>query len=175
MKIAVRDGVEPLWVKHPTQDVAAMELEVPAGSGVKPLPIAVLADDPAAASAGFTVGSDVLVLGFPTRFEVAKIGFPVCRRGCIASFPVVPIDQNPTMIIDHSTFEGDSERAGLHRCRPGDASKPLLVALVVSQFRHTENLVTFTGKQDHQPPARAGDRRPGGRDPRDPEARDRES
>jgi hypothetical protein len=88
--------------------LAAMGLEGPAGSGVKPLPIAVLADDPAAASAGFTVGSNVLVLGFSTRFEVAKLGFPVCRRGCIASFPVVPIDQNPTMIIDYSTFEGDS-------------------------------------------------------------------
>ena len=146
VKIAVRDGEKPLWVKHPTQDVAAMELKVPEGSGVRPLPIAILAEDTAAAAAGFTVGVEVWVLGYPTRFEVNEIGFPVCRRGCVASYPVVPIGKHPTMIIDYSTFEGDSGGPVFIR-RHGEDRKPMLVGLVVSQFRHTENLETFTGKQ----------------------------
>lgn len=146
VKLAVRDGKKPLWVKHLKQDVAVMELELPEDSGVQALPVSVLATDDLAQSSGYTVGSGVVVLGFPTRFEVNGAGFPVARRGGVASFPVIPMAKNPTVIVDFTTFEGDSGGPVFMRLNGGNG-KPLLVGLVVSQFRHTEKLKTFTGTQ----------------------------
>ena len=143
IEIRVRKGERPLWFRHAKQDVAVLELDLPDDSGVLALPDSVLATDGAMRSKEFTVGTDVLVFGFPTRFEVNGAGFPVCRRGAVASFPILPMSKNSTMIIDFTTFEGDS--GGPVFIRNGD--QPMVVGLVASQFWHTENLKTFNTKQ----------------------------
>jgi len=147
-KIKVRDGKKPLWVKHPEQDVAVLELKVkpPADVEIYAVAEAALATGDSGKKGGLGVGSDVLICGYPTRFEVNKAGFPVTRRGCVASFPISPVASHPTMLVDFTTFEGDS--GGPVFLKSGtEGEEPLVVGLVVSQFWHTEKLKTFSGRQ----------------------------
>ena len=144
-EIDVRDGENPLWVKHADQDVAVLELDVdlPDGVELRCVQREALATEAAALESGLGVGADVLICGYPTRFEVNGAGFPVTRRGCVASFPVVPVSKHPTMTIDFATFEGDSGGPVFLKKKGGEG--PLVVGVVVSQFRHTEKFETFTG------------------------------
>ena len=146
--VLIRDGKEPRWVKHPEQDVAVLELNVllPAEVELYRLQESVLANEEAATASGFGAGSDVWISSFPTGFEVNDAGFPVTRRGCVASYPVRPVAKHPTMIIDSTTFEGDSGGPVFIR-RKGGSDDPLVVGLIVAQYWHTEKLETFSGKQ----------------------------
>ena len=148
IEISVREGKEPLWVRHPDQDVAVLELGLAEDTEVKALPVSVLAKDPAAVSAHYTVGTDVWVLGYPTRFEVNKAGFAACaRRGLRGELPGDPDRQAPDR--DHRLHHLRGATAAA-RCSPGGTatrSYRWWSALVVSQFWHTEKLETFSGKQ----------------------------
>ncbi|MFT4547137.1 MAG: hypothetical protein ACI9MB_001083 [Verrucomicrobiales bacterium] len=145
--IAVRDGEKPLWVKHLDHDVAVLELDLPEDSGVQALPLSVLASDEVARASGYTVGTDVLVLSYPTRVEANGAGFPIARRGGVASFPVLPMAENSLMMVDFTTFEGDSGGPVFIRQAGEGDEMPLVLGLVIAQFRHTEMLETFTGSQ----------------------------
>ena len=146
-KIPVRKRNRALWVKHRDQDVAVLEidLDLPENVELRSVPAAALASEEAAQKNGLGVGAEVLICGYPTRFEVNGAGFPVTRRGSVASFPLVPVAKHPTMVIDFSTFEGDS--GGPVFLKRKDSEDPLVVGVVVSQFRHTENIDSFVGKQ----------------------------
>lgn len=106
--LKIRSEGKPLWQRHAKQDVAAMAIEPPAGAELPRLTADLLAtaDD----LRGIEPGDLVRCVGFPhaTVFEPNQASFPVVRLGCIASYPLLPVEKEPTFLVDYNTFEGDS-------------------------------------------------------------------
>lgn len=105
VRIRDADGA-PLWTRHPTQDVAAIEL--PAGVTNEGLPASELPGARALETLGVEPGDEMMVLGFPRGFSANKAGFPILRAGRVASFPLSPADRYPTYMLDFSVFGGNS-------------------------------------------------------------------
>src|SRR5579871_1889707 len=61
--IKIAEAGRPLWVKHPTADLAALPIEVLEGVIKTALPVGLLAGKQTLR--GFYLGRDVFVLGFP--------------------------------------------------------------------------------------------------------------
>jgi hypothetical protein len=102
-----REG-KALWTQHPQQDVAVIGIEPPAGIDVPRLGTDVLLT--AEELKEVEPGDLVRCVGFPhaSIFEPSQAAFPIVRLGCIASYPLLPIDKQPTFLVDYNAFEGDS-------------------------------------------------------------------
>jgi hypothetical protein len=150
--IKVRAAGKPLWVKHPQVDVAALRVEVPPETAAQALPLDRLAGESAFRDGRLSPGDDVWVLCYPAQFEVNGAGFPVTRKGAIASFPLVPVQSHQTFLLDYNTFGGDSgapvltvERVpALATAGEGPQGvrrrEPLVIGLVLAQVRHSEKV-----------------------------------
>jgi hypothetical protein len=139
--VAVRAQGKDLWTAHPTHDAAALRVTLPAGVPVRPLPIACLADEAALAAAKARYGSQLHILGYPTRFEANSAGFPILRHGSIASHPLVPTAAYPTFLADFTTFSGDS--GGPVILAADGVADPLVLGLVLSQRRNDEKVTSM--------------------------------
>ena len=111
--IAIRAKEKPLWTAHPREDVAALRVKLPADANVSPLPWESLVTEQVLKDIGLHVASPLCAMGFPTRFEANRAGFPIARHGSVASFPVAPITIHKTLLVDFTTFSGDSGGAGV--------------------------------------------------------------
>jgi hypothetical protein len=106
--IRIRSGSKPLWVQHPTGDVAAMYVALPKDADVQLLSTTMLASDEDFLNYEIHPGDSLSCLGFPYGAEANDIGFPVLRSGQIASYPIVPTKQYPTFLYDFRVFGGNS-------------------------------------------------------------------
>ena len=106
--LQIRKEGKPLWQQHPKQDVAVLLL--PKDINANSVPLAALSDAKDWKKNPPEPGSLVRMVGFPhaAQFKPNKAGFPLTRLGCIASFPLTPVEQHPTFLVDYNTFEGDS-------------------------------------------------------------------
>jgi hypothetical protein len=106
--LKVRREGKPLWTQHPKQDVAAIGIEPPPGIELPRLGTDLLltADE----IKEVEPGDIVRCVGFPhaSIFEPSQAAFPMVRLGCIASYPLLPIEKQPTFLVDYNAFEGDS-------------------------------------------------------------------
>jgi hypothetical protein len=136
-KIDIRDGDRPLWSRHGKQDVAVLRLSKPLPVPVKPLPMAVLADEASLQASGIHICSPLFVLTYPQRFEANGAGFPVARQGIFASPPLLPVPTHPTYLADFTTFAGDS---GGPVFIETVEKKPLITGIVISQHHHVDKL-----------------------------------
>jgi hypothetical protein len=118
--LRIRREGKPLWTQHPKQDVAVIGIEPPAGIDVPRLGADILltVDE----LKDIEPGDLVRCVGFPHApiFEPSPAAFPTVRLGCIASFPLLPIEKHPTFLVDYNAFEGDS--GGPVWLRKGDPS-----------------------------------------------------
>lgn len=105
VRIRDADG-DPLWTRHPTQDVAGLEL--PQGVTDEGLPASELPGARALQILGVEPGDEMMVLGYPRGFSANRAGFPILRSGRVASFPLAPADRYPTYMLDFSVFAGNS-------------------------------------------------------------------
>lgn len=110
LKIAIRKGEKPLWHAHPKEDVAVLDLKLPEKVTAKSLPLDVLATAEDWNSHAPEPGSLIRCVGFPHApiFKPNGIGFPTTRLGCIADYPLVPIEKHAKFIVDFNVFEGNS-------------------------------------------------------------------
>lgn len=104
----IRDEEQPLWTRHPTQDVAVMEITAPDAFARAAIPLSWLADENAFDAAEVGPGDEMLSLGFPRGLSANRAGFPILRVGRIASWPLSPVAAFPTFLLDFAVFPGNS-------------------------------------------------------------------
>lgn len=143
VEIPIRREGKPLWTKHPEQDVAALDVALPAEIVPTSLPVSLLASDESLKQYDVQPGDLLRCVGFPhaAQFEANAAGFPVVRIGCLASFPILPTRQTKTFLADINAFEGDSGAAvylddphGLTSGDPQAGPARLILGMVVGQI-----------------------------------------
>lgn len=147
--ITIRREGKALWVRHAKDDVAVLRLAeippVPVGT----VPLSAIADEGGLTTATVHVCSPLFVLTYPKTFEANGAGFPVARKGIVASHPLVPVAAKHTFLADFTTFGGDS---GGPVFIPGADGHPLVIGMVIAQFRHDEQLKTeYEERSIHYP------------------------
>jgi hypothetical protein len=104
--IAIRDVDDrPLWLAHPARnvDVVAMPLHIQGTAPImNPYPINTLSNT----ALRIRVGMDVYILGYP--FGAEPPGFPVWKRGSIASEPDLAPMTNDYFLVDSASRPGMS-------------------------------------------------------------------
>jgi len=110
MPVKIRNNGAPLWVHHPTADVAVMYIDLP--DGIIPagdlLPTTALADDATIRELEIHPGDELNCLGFPNALEANDYGFPILRSGKIASYPLLLTKDVKTFLFDFQVFPGNS-------------------------------------------------------------------
>lgn len=137
--ISVRRDDKPLWVRHAKEDVAVLRLSQPLSAPVAALPVSAVADEKRLAAAGLHICSSLFVLTYPQRFEANGAGFAIARQGIVASFPLLPVERYHTYLANFTTFAGDS---GGPVFVAGADEHPLVIGIVLAQFRHDERVTT---------------------------------
>jgi hypothetical protein len=163
VQLKIRSGEQHLWVKHPQVDVAALKLDLPAEqAGVRrvALDLGRIVGEAAIKSGALRVADEVWVPCYPAQLEANDAGFPVLRRGTVASFPLTPVHTYQTFLVDYRSFGGDSGAPVLARSSrsPGllgvlvSDARPLIVGLVIGQHRETTRTVSPGGESTvHRP------------------------
>jgi hypothetical protein len=105
---SVRSNGQPLWIKHPSADVAVMYIRIPNDVSIPILSTDLLADDKTLTEFGIHPGDNLECLGYPFGMEANDIGFPILRSGKIASYPLLPTEQTKTFLLDFMVFKGNS-------------------------------------------------------------------
>lgn len=143
--LQIRSAKKPLWVRHPDVDVAALKLQLPADASISALDFDQLASESAITSGKLRTADEVWIPCYPAQLEANGAGFPVLRRGTVASFPLAPIQRDKTYLVDFSTFAGDSGAPvmiGSREVAGNKQQRPLVVGLVTGQHRETTRSTT---------------------------------
>lgn len=106
--LQIRDGPSRLWTGNPSQDVAVIAIKAPPEFAKAAIPLSWLADETAFSQAAIGPGDEMFVLGFPEGLASTGAGFPILRAGRVASYPLLPIRQNPSFLLDFHVFRGNS-------------------------------------------------------------------
>jgi hypothetical protein len=85
-----------------------MFVELPEHVDVAPFEIDRIATDALFDSKRIRVGQEVYVPCFPAKVESNDAGFPILRKGSIASYPLNRPTVGGSILIDYSHFGGDS-------------------------------------------------------------------
>ncbi len=152
IEIALRADGKPRWVRHPDLDVAVLPVDLPEQTAARPLSIRQVADATWASERKLRVGCDVYIPGYPATLEGNEAGWPLLRRGSVATHPLLPLEGAQRVFINAVTFGGDSGApvAFLH----GDDVK--IVGIVVGLQRRTSRSETpFEERVSHMPMALA--------------------
>ena len=142
--VKIRDGTKPLWTQHSKYDIAVLAMEIPPGMSLTPIELDSLADETALKESGMHIGSDLLILGYPFRIEANGAGFPIARHGSIAGYPLWPVQTNVYLMVDFTTFAGDSGGpvfiADPRQKEKGEHARPLVLGIVIAQIREDEKI-----------------------------------
>jgi hypothetical protein len=103
----IRKAGQPLYVKHPTEDVAVMYADLPDEVPITGLPPDALATDKSLEEVEVHPGDEAFVLGFPAMVSIAG-GFPILRVGHIASYPLTPTKTVKQWAFDVHILNGNS-------------------------------------------------------------------
>lgn len=101
-------GGAPKWTKHPSRDIAVMEIQAPPEFARAAIPLAWLGGDDAFNRYHLSPGDEMMALGFPLGLSSSEAGFPILRSGKVASYPLAPSTEFPTFLLDFSVFPGNS-------------------------------------------------------------------
>jgi V8-like Glu-specific endopeptidase len=99
---------QPKWTRHPTRDVAVMEIQAPPEFVQSAIPLNWLASDDTFNRYGVEPGDEMEALGYPLGLAANQAGFPILRSGRVASYPLAPSAEFPTFLLDFTVFPGNS-------------------------------------------------------------------
>lgn len=105
--VQVKKSGEPLWVRHPKEDIAVMHMNVPDGAIRVPISTTWLVTDDRLREIGIHPSDEMRVIGFPFGLALAA-DFPVLRRGWIASYPILPSSRTRGFLLTFDVFQGNS-------------------------------------------------------------------
>lgn len=142
--LKVRDGKRPLWQKHPQADVAAMRFTLPPDQKLLSLDFDQIGDAASVKNGTLRLAGEVWIPCYPAQLESSSAGFPVLRRGSVASFPLTPTSRSKTYMVDYSSFGGDSGAPVIvrHRWPDEKRERALVVGLVIAKHRETTKSIT---------------------------------
>lgn len=147
-ELRVREEDEPLWIRHPTADVAAIFLVLPEKVDVEPFRIERIASEELFDSKKIHVGQEVYIPCFPAKIESNDAGFPILRKGSIASYPLNRPTVGDSILIDYSHFGGDSG-APVTAIIGGE---PVVIGLATAMLRQMDTVSTeFEERTTHTP------------------------
>jgi hypothetical protein len=106
-QLPIRKAGRPIYLKHPTADVAVMYADLPNDVPVTGLPPDMLMTDKTLQEIEVHPGDDAFVLGFPLAIS-APGGFPILRVGHMASYPLTPMAVVKNWRFDLRLFGGNS-------------------------------------------------------------------
>jgi hypothetical protein len=150
--IPIREHDRPLWKKHPEVDVAAIRINLPADLAIKPLSWDQLLSEQDVAEKQIRVADEIFIPGFPAKLEGNGAGWPVLRKGIIATHPLAPVKSAKTILIHANTFGGDS---GAPVVKDGE-SAARIVGLISGMQRQTDkSSMPFEEHVTHTPLALA--------------------
>lgn len=109
--LQIRNEGVPLWVRHPSVDVAVISMPFPEfvarQTEMIPSPGAsILANDLMAQLWEFHLGDEFFTLGFP--LGVSAPGFPLFRSGRVASYPLTPVMSLSSFYLDVQLLPGNN-------------------------------------------------------------------
>ena len=105
--ISATEG-RPIWMRHPTQDLAVISIQAPPEFAKAAIPLSWLADERTFTRYGVSPGDEMMALGFPRGLSSNRAGFPILRWGRVASYPLSPVSNFPTFLLDFRVFDGNS-------------------------------------------------------------------
>ena len=145
LPVTIRSDHQPKWVRHPKVDVAALALTDIGDTEIPAIAYADLIGKAPIDKGIYSSGDSVWAFCFPAQLEANSAGFPILRRGSIASFPIQPIEKHRTFLVDMSSFGGDSGAPVIVQNRSAkDKVQPqfMVMGLVMGQQRETTKSVT---------------------------------
>ena len=106
----IRRGDTPLWVQHPSADVAVAYLSLPPRTRLHfdGLSTRFLASDKTLLDLKIHPGDTLFTLGFPVGYSYGQGIFPILRSGTIATYPLLPTSETKTFLFDFEVFPGNS-------------------------------------------------------------------
>ncbi len=154
--VPIRAGKRPKWRKHPDLDIAVLPITLPDNVAITPFSLDQIADASLLKSDQIRVGQPCVVPCFPAKLEANGAGWPVLRRGYVASYPLHPVAKGKTFLLDYSGFGGDSGAPVVTRpILSGENAKPALptvVGIVVGMQRQTDKTtIPFEERTVHHP------------------------
>jgi hypothetical protein len=146
--LKVREGDKPLWVRQPSADVAAIFVELPEKVDVVPFEIGQIANEDFFDAGKLRIGQEVYVPCFPAKIESNEAGFPILRKGSIATFPLTSPTVGDAILIDYSHFGGDS---GSPVVTIVD-DEPIVVGVATAMLRQMDTVTSeFEERTTHTP------------------------
>lgn len=148
----IRDGKRPLWKQHAKLDIAVFSFEPPKDIEFRAIKLAQLADAKYFDERDITVGDDVYIPGFPVQLEGNAAGWPIARKGFIATHPIAPSETTPNIFIDAKTYGGDSGAPIVQLLPADDESSFTVVGMIWGMRRQTDRSKTpYEERVTHTP------------------------
>lgn len=137
-RLVFREESKPRWKKHPDQDLAVLAIELPDGVECTPIRFQQIASEADLKSRRIRVAQETWIPGFPAQLEANPAGWPVLRRGSIATHPLVPLAAAKTMIVHVSSFGGDSGSPVFVFPTTERNTSPLVAGVLLGMHRQTD-------------------------------------
>jgi len=110
LPLLIRNKKNNFYKKHPKVDVAAMYIALPEvfTDSTSGLSTSYFATEYEFIKWGINPGTELNCLGYPKCVNYNKGDYAILRSGKIASYPLIPFDENPTFLFDFEVFPGNS-------------------------------------------------------------------
>ena len=106
--LQIRDQGKRKWIQHADVDLGILPIELPEGIAAKPISFDQIGDEECLKKQLIHVGQESWIACFPAKLESNQAGWPILRKGSIASFPLLPVKTARTLLVDYTVFGGDS-------------------------------------------------------------------
>lgn len=148
VKVSFRDGEAALFRRHADLDVAVLPVTLPAGVVMKPLEFRQLAEASWGEDRRIKAGQEVFMPCFPAGVEGNAAGWPLLRKGSIATHPLAPLKEARSILLDIPVFGGESG-APVAWC---GGESPVVIGIQVGMHRRTDKSSSpFEEKTQHMP------------------------